>query len=472
MPKRKDYVPDPSNPTFWVKESEIMYEILFPMVQQMAVDAALRSYTELAGMVELGLSWEVVNQMAIDWANNYTVQVVSQISKTSMAAFLEKFQPWLLSGEPLPALIEQLAPFYGEIRAEMIAVTEVTRAFAEGNMLFWNSTGMVTGYNFRTARDEKVCPLCDNISGAASRNPHRMDDTEDLPPRHVRCILPGNDVVIPDLVAAAKSFYDGWCVEIILANGSRLSVTENHPILTPRGWVRAKFLNQFDDVIIARDGQRIAESINPNNDNRPARVEEIFRSLEMSGEVTSIRVKASAEDFHGDGRSIYGDIEIVEVNRLLRGNIKPSLFEPVGKLQLDGRGADQRPLVRKSVIDFLGIGNDSSSHSLMRRGDLGGSLASTHRTPFQSLGFGLTSRPDAILQQEPAYHVPVHTQRSREFVFRHSADVAADNILRIRKFNFSGHVYDLQSDMYGLYNCNGVIVKNCRCGITPILENF
>lgn len=184
MPNRKDYVPDPSNPNFWVKESEIMYEILFPMVQQMAVDAALRSYTELAGMVELGLSWEVVNQMAIDWANNYTVQVVSQISKTSMAAFLEKFQPWLLSGEPLPALIEQLAPFYGEIRAEMIAVTEVTRAFAEGNMLFWNSTGMVTGFNVRVAMDDLVCPIC---TDARSRNPHRMDDTESLPPLHVRC---------------------------------------------------------------------------------------------------------------------------------------------------------------------------------------------------------------------------------------------------------------------------------------------
>lgn len=186
-PKRKDTIPDPEDVVFWTLEAEILYEILLPYITESVVGSAYRSYVELSAESEIGISWEAVNQMAIDWSANYTAQVVAQISKTSMAAFTEKFEPWLLSGEPLSALVEQLTPFYGEIRAEMIAVTEVTRAFAEGNMLFWNSTGMVTGYNFRTARDEKVCPLCDGISGAASRNPHRMDDVDDLPPKHVRC---------------------------------------------------------------------------------------------------------------------------------------------------------------------------------------------------------------------------------------------------------------------------------------------
>jgi hypothetical protein len=27
-------------------------------------------------------------------------------------------------------------------------------------------------------------------------------------------------------------------------------------------------------------------------------------------------------------------------------------------------------------------------------------------------------------------------------------------------------VYDLQSEIYGLYTCNGILVKNCRCGTT------
>jgi SPP1 gp7 family putative phage head morphogenesis protein len=188
------------DPYFWTQESQILYEILFPLVQEAAVSAALASYTELASMVELGLSWQVVNQMAIDWANNYTTQVVSQISKTSMAAFLEKFQPWMLSGEPLPVLIGQLEPFYGEARASMIAITEITRAFASGNVLFWESTGMVTGYNFRTAQDDLVCGLCDGLTGAASRNPHRLDDEEDMPPKHVKCRCSITPVIITNKV--------------------------------------------------------------------------------------------------------------------------------------------------------------------------------------------------------------------------------------------------------------------------------
>lgn len=177
----------PIDPYFWIQEAEILYQILFPMISDIAVDAAHTSYIEIAAQVEIGITWEAVNQLAIDWAKNYTALVVGQISKTSMAAFLEKFQPWLESGAPLPELIAQLEPYYGAIRAEMIAVTEVTRAFAEGNLQFWLNTGMVSGYNFRTARDDKVCPLCDHKEGSASRNPHRLDDYDDMPPRHVRC---------------------------------------------------------------------------------------------------------------------------------------------------------------------------------------------------------------------------------------------------------------------------------------------
>jgi len=173
---------DPLDPDFWGEEAGILYNILFPLFRDAAVASALSSYTELAGMVDLGLSWDVVNTAAISWAEQYTEDVVNQISQTSMTAFLNNYEEWVLSGDPISALIETLEPYYGEIRAEMVAITEVTRAYASGNIAAWQLTGMVTGFNVQTAEDDVVCPICEE---ERDRGVHEL--TDDPPPYHVRC---------------------------------------------------------------------------------------------------------------------------------------------------------------------------------------------------------------------------------------------------------------------------------------------
>jgi hypothetical protein len=67
---------------------------------------------------------------------------------------------WIDNGETLPQLIERLVPLFGEKRAELIAVTEVTRAFAEGNMVAWRESGVIQKRRWNTANDELVCPIC------------------------------------------------------------------------------------------------------------------------------------------------------------------------------------------------------------------------------------------------------------------------------------------------------------------------
>lgn len=177
----------PDDPAFWEAEREALYILLLPFIREAVETAAMNAYTELAGYVDLGIAWDLINPNVSAWASQYTAQVVSQISQTSMAGFLEQFEPWMQSGDPLQSLINALEPYYGPVRAEMIAVTETTRAYAQGNLAVWQATGMVEGYNFMTAEDDLVCPLCDGRDGAASRNPHSLNDYEDMPPRHVRC---------------------------------------------------------------------------------------------------------------------------------------------------------------------------------------------------------------------------------------------------------------------------------------------
>jgi len=171
----------PTDPMFWDAERQLLLELLFPYLSGTLTAGALVAFEELVAMADLGVAWDIISDTATAWASQYTVSVVGQISKTSMAAFLDHFEPWVQSGDPLKSLIDALTPYYGPVRGNMIAVTETTRAYHAGNVLTWKTTGMVDGWMFRTARDERVCPICSPLDGQV----FPLDDFVHAPPQHV-----------------------------------------------------------------------------------------------------------------------------------------------------------------------------------------------------------------------------------------------------------------------------------------------
>jgi SPP1 gp7 family putative phage head morphogenesis protein len=173
---------NPTDPLFWNEERELLLKFLFPFLLDSIKAGALHAFDEIAAQADLGIAWDLINEAVINWANQYTASVVSQISKTSMAAFLDAFEPWVRSGEPLSSLIDALTPFYGAVRAEMVAVTETTRAYAQGNLATWKATGVVEGFNVMTSEDELVCPIC---SAKQAGNPYPVD--AEVPAYHVNC---------------------------------------------------------------------------------------------------------------------------------------------------------------------------------------------------------------------------------------------------------------------------------------------
>lgn len=172
----------PEDQEFWNEERELLFVLLLPYIRESIVTGARNAFLELSATADLGIAWDIINESAISWAATYTSEIVAQVSKTSMAAFLEHFEPWVRSGEPLQSLVDVLTPYYGPVRANMVAVTETTRAFAQGNLLAWKKTGMVDGFNVMTAEDDKVCPIC---IGEKLKNPHTMDQA--APAYHVNC---------------------------------------------------------------------------------------------------------------------------------------------------------------------------------------------------------------------------------------------------------------------------------------------
>jgi len=152
-------------------------------VTRMLEDAALAGVAQAQlEMGSLDVDWSLVNRDALAWARGYAGELVGGLNATTRDALRAAIAEWIESGEPLDALARRLAPTFGELRGRIIAETEVTRAFAQGQVQAFRRAGM-TRWRFNTANDEKVCPRCGPLNGEE----FGMGDATDMPPLHPRC---------------------------------------------------------------------------------------------------------------------------------------------------------------------------------------------------------------------------------------------------------------------------------------------
>jgi hypothetical protein len=429
---------------------------------------------------EIGIEFDpaAVDISAEAWASEYSYNLIKGIDTTtrdivSNAVTSFTNTPGMTTGD----LRDMLSGAFGEMRAQMIAVTEVTRAFSAGEQIYQNmlgEMGVETVREWLTSEDEKVCPICGALDGQRVDIGEMFTDDEgnqyDNPPAHVNCILPGNEVAPPDLVAISRAFYNGPAIEFTFDSGRILSVTQNHPILTRSGWVSARFLNEGSYTIVARSVERIATAINPNYNYTPSPIENVFSTLlEYSG-VTSTSVKVSPENFYNDAGAFDGNINVINIDSLLLNDGISKIGQVISNNALDKGDVSPRSFSGNSMSDLLIDGTNASTRCLVCGENLSASGFSAHAFPFDGFALGLVADGHAVLEQALFDNISIHTPLSREFLYRFSDDITTDKIVNIRKYNFSGHVYDLQTKMYELYTCNGVIVKNCRCAVQVRLK--
>jgi SPP1 gp7 family putative phage head morphogenesis protein len=144
------------------------------------------------GRLAVDVAWNLVNDRAVRQAREYAGTLITQIDDHTLDATRQAIASWAESGAPLPDLIEQLTPLFGEERAGRIATTEVTRSFADANRAAYEESGIVQQMEWRTAVDEKVCPIC----GPLHEERRDLDESfgEDVfgeemlnPPAHPNC---------------------------------------------------------------------------------------------------------------------------------------------------------------------------------------------------------------------------------------------------------------------------------------------
>lgn len=165
--------------TFWDEAGIELSSVLGPFSEDIYVQSAL----ELMNSQPIGVDWAVVNQAAVDWARDYTFNLVRGINDHSRAALQSTVSAYYERGQTTGDLVSRLSGIFGPVRAEMIAVTEITRAASEGKRVIGrelNKQGVQMIPIWQTNNDSLVCSICGPR--------HNQEITDGMyPPAHPRC---------------------------------------------------------------------------------------------------------------------------------------------------------------------------------------------------------------------------------------------------------------------------------------------
>ena len=138
---------------------------------------------------------------------------------------------------------------------------------------------------------------------------------------HAGCVLPDTILGAIGVKSLLRRKFEGDVIDITTRGGRHLSVTANHPILTVNGWVKAGLLHDGDALLCGFAGEGHDFGV-PSVDDRPPSAEQVFEALSLLDAAYPVGVEISSVDF--DGETVTnGDVEIVDVDRLLKGHIVP-----------------------------------------------------------------------------------------------------------------------------------------------------
>jgi hypothetical protein len=526
------------------------------VAQQLMASSAARDYRLQASMErtvttstgqQFGVRFGRVAQSAVErlagryYTDGLTLseRIHGQILEATQKLVEDTVVQAMAAGTPARDLASSLetilsTPHVGNARynAMRIARTEINNAYREAHIqstreASGNLKPFISGIQWSLSLSHPRADICDCWAGYDSGLGPGIYLPEDVPIDHAcgLCIRAGHIITGPEVLGSTSRWYHGEIVDIDVFGGNRLSVTPNHPVLTPRGWIAAGELTEGCDVVCCSDAERVATLVDPNDYQVPALIEDVARSCGSTREGVTRTVPTTAKDFHGDG--IGSEVCIIRSNSLLRRSDNRTLTEPFSKKHL-GRCNTETPSFTSQSIPALLLKGVRQPPSFFETGATSGSDLGVHRRLAdadavtrwadidtvsqkdlcngQSIdiipssnplkGFtGLVPRYDFLLNRhkniratkqdlalslikgwgDSASNCKVSDSKfSRQTLDRLAAEISLNRVTKIRKYDFSGHVYNLHTDKgyyiahystepmdYASRHNGGIIVHNC-----------
>jgi len=164
-----------AEPEYWTAARQQFDADLWVEAQSLIRDGALQ-----AQALGLPISFDLVNDTVLAYSRTFMNDWWSALATTTRTQMQTAISGWIQSGAPLSNLTKQLTPLFGRARANVIAATETTRMYADGNTIGYSAAG-VTMVEWRTSRDERVCQICLPLHG------DKFAIGTERPPAHVSC---------------------------------------------------------------------------------------------------------------------------------------------------------------------------------------------------------------------------------------------------------------------------------------------
>lgn len=368
-----------------------------------------------------------------------------------------------------------------ENRAKLIARDQVSKLNADIDRERQAEVG-IDRYIWRTVGDERVrdehmvlngnmcrwddASVYSDDGGKTWESRSSIGGYEGHPGTDFQCIPEDELVRLP--LGASKCFrrwYTGELASLVSATGETFRSTPNHPILTNRGWVRAKDIEVGDYLVKATNEVGKLSIGDPVCGYATAK--QVFSALGSVGMSHGVRVAAGG--FHGDMTDEKVDIILTNWSLLNKVYFKLTqffcelLFSITNKARF--RFCDR-------THEFVGFG--FAANCLMRF------LSKTHAFFFRCLRHSKKHRFASIAtcyiianKNASDYSAGAVEFLSDDFlarsVFIHSNYFTLIKVESVMSDAFSGYVHNFETPT-GWYFVNGVLYHNCRCFADPVIE--
>lgn len=168
-------------PSFWDDLSSEYNAAIRPTLEAIMLEHIQQRIRE----TDIGVDFAEANARAADWAKQYTFELVKGITDNTQRVLRTEIEDFYRDSRTIQDLERSISPLFGPVRAEMIAVTETTRAAAEGEAVFEDELrklGLDTVQIWQTSNDDIVCPICEPLNLL-----QRGQGWNEPPPAHVNC---------------------------------------------------------------------------------------------------------------------------------------------------------------------------------------------------------------------------------------------------------------------------------------------
>ncbi len=390
----------------------------------------------------------------------------------------------IIEGDTTPQIIRRVqdANKVSRRSATTLVRTSTNHIASQARELTYEANSdIIKAVRWVSTLDSRTSPICiarDGLTFPIGEGPR--------PPAHPNC-LPGDSLVLPSgkITAVSKRWFDGDLIIVHTAEGREFRSTPNHPVLASSGWIKAGRIKVGQKLFTDQGAKGLSPLINNKDNNIPTSIHDVSESFFSSSKVSTSEVPLATPDFHGDGAD--SEIAIIGTHNDLPFESHIPFNEKIGNHVLKVRRAGLMGL--SSFGFFYQLNHTSGSTLTSNICPMGHGFSfglSGLSIPFlvSKRGFfsflrilksnfrGLLSRShDSSLFEPVIDGTFTDVQNFSDCLSRFTGKVHLDDVVRVEKVHFSGHVYNLQTENQ-FYSASGLIVHNCRSTTTPITKSW